>query len=68
MKLMTRVVLLGCVLVVAGLLSHVGPALAQEAPEVTARDVVDRDYPESLRPGGDCMAGGAVREWRGYKH
>ncbi|MCY3758203.1 MAG: hypothetical protein OXG96_10825, partial [Acidobacteria bacterium] len=43
MKPMTRVVLLGCVLVVAGLLSHVGPALAQEAPEVTARDVVDRD-------------------------
>ncbi len=43
MKPMTRVVLLGCVLVMAGLLSHVGPGLAQEAPAVTAQDVVDRD-------------------------
>ncbi len=42
MKPMTRVVLLGCVLVIAGGLSDVGPASAQE-PEVTARDVVDRD-------------------------
>ena len=42
MKPMTRVVLLGCMLVIAGGLSDVGPASAQE-PEVTARDVVDRD-------------------------
>ena len=43
MKPITRVVLLGCVLVMAGVLSDVGPALAQEAPTITARDVVDRD-------------------------
>ena len=43
MKPMTRVVLLGFVLVMAGLLSDVGPALAQEEPAITARDVVDRD-------------------------
>ena len=43
MKPITRVVLLGCVLVMAGVLSDVGPASAQEAPAITAREVVDRD-------------------------
>ncbi len=43
MKPITRVVLLGFVLVMAGVLSDVGPISAQEAPAVTARDVVDRD-------------------------
>ena len=57
MKPMTRVVLLGCVLVVAGLLSHVGPALAQEAPEVTARDVVDRDTLKAFVQGAIAWLG-----------
>ena len=43
MRPITRVVLLGCVLVMAGVLSDVGPASAQVAPTITARDVVDRD-------------------------
>ena len=57
MKPMTRVVLLGCVLVVAGLLSHVGPALAQQAPEVTARDVVDRDTLKAFVQGAIAWLG-----------
>ena len=57
MKSMTRVVLFGCVLVVAGLLSHVGPALAQEAPEVTARDVVDRDTLKAFVQGAIAWLG-----------
>ena len=57
MKPMTRVVFLGCVLVMAGLLSHVGPALAQEAPEVTARDVVDRDTLKAFVQGAIAWLG-----------
>ena len=57
MKPMTRVVLLGCVLVVAGLLSHAGPALAQEAPAVTARDVVDRDTLKAFVQGAIAWLG-----------
>ena len=57
MKPMTRVVLLGCVLVVAGLLAHVGPALAQEAPAVTARDVVDRDTLKAFVQGAIAWLG-----------
>ena len=54
---MTRVVLLGCVLVMAGLLSHVGPALAQEAPAVTARDVVDRETLKAFVQGAIAWLG-----------
>ncbi len=57
MKSMTRVVLLGLVLVMAGLLSHVGPASAQEAPSVTARDVVDRDTLKAFVQGAIAWLG-----------
>ena len=57
MKSMTRAVLLGLVLVMAGLLSHVGPASAQEAPAVTARDVVDRDTLQAFVQGAIAWLG-----------
>ena len=57
MKPITRVVLLGCVLVIAGVLSDVGPASAQEAPAVTARDVVDRDTLKAFVQGAIAWLG-----------
>ena len=68
MKSMTRVVLLGLVLVMAGLLSHVGPASAQEAPSVTARDVVDRDTLKAFVQGAIAWLGAQFESGRGGGH
>ena len=57
MKPLTRMVLLGCVLVMAGVLSDVGPASAQDAPAVTARDVVDRDTLKAFVQGAIAWLG-----------
>ncbi|MDE2666161.1 MAG: hypothetical protein OXI69_08420, partial [Acidobacteriota bacterium] len=57
MKPLTRMVLLGCVLVMAGVLSGVGPASAQEAPDVTAQDVVDRDTLKAFVQGAIAWLG-----------
>ena len=65
MKSITLVVLLGCVLGMAGVLSAVGPASAQDLPPVTARDVVDRDTLQAFVQGARTWLGDAFESEEG---
>ena len=48
MKSRTLMIVLACAILLAALFAEVRPASAQEAPAVTARDVVDRDTLKAL--------------------
>ena len=57
MKSRTLMIVLGCAILLVALFAEVGPVSAQQAPAVTARDVVDRDTLKAFVQGAIAWLG-----------